>query len=82
MIGVDGKSEPNELLKLIAAGEVQWPCIRNWESDVIPSTDWGVSTWPANFLIDQKGVVQKVNVFDEPTLTASISELLRKHESK
>ncbi len=77
IIGVDGQDKPDELLRLISNGDVTWPCIRNWESDPNASIEWGVNSWPANFLIDQNQVVRQVNIFEEEKLVSLINDLLR-----
>ena len=70
-----GKSA--RLRESIKTEEVTWPCIlQNIESKTAPSVEWGVRVWPANFLIDSKGVVRVVNEFNEEKLAFEIARLL------
>jgi len=72
IIGVYGMRDPDELAELISSDQVQWPCILG---DLKIKRAWGFSIWPANVLIDQHGVVQVVNEFDEAELTHAIEAL-------
>ena len=80
IVGVYGMRDPDELNELISKDEILWPCIQNCEGK--HSRAWGVSRWPANFLIDQDGVVQLVNKFDEAELSDAINALAREDEDR
>ena len=75
IIGIYGMRDPDELAELISSDQVQWPCIL---CDLKIKRAWGFSKWQANFLIDQHGVVQVVNEFDEAKLSDAISVLTEK----
>jgi thiol-disulfide isomerase/thioredoxin len=84
IVSVNTDEEIGTLRKAIASGEITWRCWWDGGTDGPITTRWGVSSFPAIFVLDRRGVIRfkdlrgddldqaVAGLLDEPEPTASV----------
>lgn len=75
LLGVNNDDNPDDAIAVIQAKKMDWPIWKTsgYHDDICKN--WGVSRWPAVFVIDMIGVVRYANVRAEE-LDAAVETLL------
>jgi len=77
LLGINTDKERNELKKVLAQEKITWRSWWNGGGTEGPITrEWGISSYPAIFVLDQKGVIRYRDVRGED-LDKAVDALLK-----
>ena len=78
LLGINTDKDRNELKKVLAQEKITWRSWWNGGGTEGPITrEWGISSYPAIFVLDQKGVIRFKNNLPPKVMDRVVNQLLK-----